>query len=184
MLFFYTQGKYALCETLTFSSGAHHFILCGTSTHMDSLRCCCSVAWLGLTLCDPMDWSVPAFLVLHYLPVCSNSCPLNQWCHPTISSSDSPLLLLPSIFPSIRVFSKELALHLRWPKYWSFSIDPFNEYSGLISRTPLLLYLLMLEKYAATGQWVHESGSHGLLCCCYSLKVVFIQKWWVKLFNE
>ena len=45
------------------------------------------------------------------------------------------LLLLPSIFPSIRVFSKELTLHIRWPKYWSFSfsISPFNEYSGLIS---------------------------------------------------
>ena len=44
-----------------------------------------------------------------------------------------PLLLLPSIFPSIRVFSNELALHVRWPKYWSFSISPSNEYSGLIS---------------------------------------------------
>ena len=46
-----------------------------------------------------------------------------------------PLLLLPSIFPSIRVFSSELVLHIRWPKYWSFSfsISPSNEYSGLIS---------------------------------------------------
>ena len=44
-----------------------------------------------------------------------------------------PLLLLPSIFPSIRVFSKELALCIRWPKYWSFSISPSNEYSELIS---------------------------------------------------
>ena len=45
----------------------------------------------------------------------------------------SPLLLLPSIFPSTRVFSDEFALHIRWPKYWSFSISPSNEYSGLIS---------------------------------------------------
>ena len=44
-----------------------------------------------------------------------------------------PLLLLPSIFPSIRVFSNELALHIPWPKYWSFSNSPSNEYSGLIS---------------------------------------------------
>ena len=46
-----------------------------------------------------------------------------------------PLLLLPSIFPSIRVFSNELALHIRWPKYWSFNfiISPSNEHSGLIS---------------------------------------------------
>ena len=44
-----------------------------------------------------------------------------------------PLLLLPSIFPSIRVFSNESALHFRWPEYWSFNISPSNEYSGLIS---------------------------------------------------
>ena len=44
-----------------------------------------------------------------------------------------PLLLLPSVFPSIRVFSSESVLHIKWPKYWSFSISPSNEYSGLIS---------------------------------------------------
>ena len=44
-----------------------------------------------------------------------------------------PLLLLPSVFPSISVFSNESVLHIRWPKYWSFSISPSNEYSGLIS---------------------------------------------------
>ena len=66
---------------------------------------------------------------------CSNSCPSRQWCHPTISSLCCPFLLLPSIFPSIRVFSSESTLHMRWPKYWSFSasISPSNEYSGLIS---------------------------------------------------
>ena len=46
-----------------------------------------------------------------------------------------PLLLWPSIFPNIRVFSSELVLHIRWPNYWSFSISPSNEYSGLISFT-------------------------------------------------
>ena len=79
---------------------------------------------------------------------CSNSCPLSQWCHLTIHVPGIfrfhwminnkclilcyPLLLLPSIFPSIRVFSKESVLPIRWPKYWSFSyrISPFN--SGLI----------------------------------------------------
>ena len=67
--------------------------------------------------------------------VCSNSYPLSQWCHPAIPSSIYPLLFLPSIFPSIRIFSNKLALPIRWPKYWSFnfSISPFNEYSGLIS---------------------------------------------------
>ena len=65
----------------------------------------------------------------------SNSCPLSQWCHPTISSSVIPFSSYPSIFPSIRVFSNESALPIRWPKYWSFSfnISPSNESSGLIS---------------------------------------------------
>ena len=81
-----------------------------------------------------MDFSTPGFPVLHYLPrvVYSNSCPLSGdainhlilCCH---------LLLLPLIFPSIRVFSNELALLIRWSKYWSFRINPFDKYSGLIS---------------------------------------------------
>ena len=64
-----------------------------------------------------------------------NSCPLSQWYHPTTSSSVHPPFLPPSSFPSIRVFSNESTLHMRWPKYWSFSfsISPSNEYSGLIS---------------------------------------------------
>ena len=64
--------------------------------------------------------------------VCSNWCPLSQWCYPTIFCF--PLLHLPSIFPSIRVFSNESAFHIRWPKNQSFdfSISPYNEYSGLI----------------------------------------------------
>ena len=60
----------------------------------------------------------------------SNSCPPSQWCHPTTSSCRSGLFL-PSIFPSIMVFSSESVLHIRWPKDWSFSfsINPSNEYS-------------------------------------------------------
>ena len=58
-----------------------------------------------------------------------------------------PLLLLPSIFPSIRVFSNESVLHIRWPKYWSFSFgnSPSNEYLGLISFRTDLLDLLSLQ---------------------------------------
>ena len=65
----------------------------------------------------------------------SNSCPSSRWCHPTNHLIlCRPLLLLPSVFPSIRVFSKESVLHIRWPKYWSFSfsISPSSKYSGLI----------------------------------------------------
>ena len=63
-----------------------------------------------------------------------NPCPSSWWCHPAISSCH-PLFLLPSIFPSIRVFSNESALRIRWPKYWSFSFNnsPSNEHPGLIS---------------------------------------------------
>ena len=62
---------------------------------------------------------------------CSNSCPVSQWYHPTISSCH-PLLLLSSTFPSIKIFSKKSVLLIRWPKYWSFSITPYNKYSELI----------------------------------------------------
>ena len=55
--------------------------------------------------------------------ICLNSCPLSQWCYLTISSLCHPLLLLPSIFLSIRVFCNESALHIRWPKYQSFSFS-------------------------------------------------------------
>ena len=77
-------------------------------------------------LCDPMNRSMPG------LPVHPNPCP---W---MVMPSNHlilccPFLLLPSILPSIRVFSNESAFHIRWPKYWSFSISPSNEYSRLIS---------------------------------------------------
>ena len=63
-----------------------------------------------------------------------NPWPLNQWCHPTISSSCHPLLFLPSISPSVRVFPNESALRIRWPKYWSFSynVSRSSEHPGLI----------------------------------------------------
>ena len=67
--------------------------------------------------------------------VCSNSYPWSQWCHLTISSSVAPFSSCPQSFPASRVFSNELALCIKWPKYWSFSFStsPSNEYSGLIS---------------------------------------------------
>ena len=94
------------------------------------------VAQLCPTLCDPMDRSTPGFPVPSPAPgACSNSFPSSQWCHPTILSSVASLLILPSVFPSIRVFSSESVLRIRWPKNWSFSfsISPSNEHSGLIS---------------------------------------------------
>ena len=95
--------------------------------------------------CSVMSDSLQPHRLQHSRPPCpsptprvySYSCTLSRWCHPAISSFvfKLPLLLPPSIFPSIRVFSNELALRIRWPKYWclSFNISPSNEYSGLIS---------------------------------------------------
>ena len=67
--------------------------------------------------------------------VCSNSCPSSQWCHPTISSSAIPFSSCLQSFPASGFFSSQSVLHIRWPKYWSFSfsISPSNEYWGLIS---------------------------------------------------
>ena len=95
----------------------------------------CSVIQLCPTLCNPMDCSTPGFPVLYHLLELAQT--HVHWVGDAIQSSClyHPLLLLPSIFPSIRVFSSELALCIRWSKYWSFSfsISPSNEYSGLIS---------------------------------------------------
>ena len=76
-----------------------------------------------------------------------NSCPLSRWCHLTISVRCCPLLLLPSIFLNIRVFSNVSAFRIRWPKYWSFSfnISPSNEHSGLISFRMDWLNLLAVQ---------------------------------------
>ena len=93
-----------------------------------------SVAKSCPTLCNPMDCSTPVFLVLHYLLVFAQT--HVESVMPSIHLIlCCPLLLLPSIFPSIRIFSNESALPIRWPEYWSFSfsISPSNEYSGLIS---------------------------------------------------
>ena len=92
----------------------------------------CSVTKFCTTLCDPMDCSMPGFPVLYHLPEFAQT--HVHWVgddiHLVLCYS---LLLLPSVFPSIRVFSSESALCIRWPKYWSFSISPSSEYSGLIS---------------------------------------------------
>ena len=77
-----------------------------------------------------------------------------------------PLPLLPSIFPSIRVFSHESTLHIRWPKYWSFSfsISPSNEYSGLISLRMNWLDLLAVQGTLKSLLWHHNSKASILWC--------------------
>ena len=97
--------------------------------------CCCAVTQLCPTLYNSMDCSMPGFSVI-----------TNSWSLLKLMSIESVmpsnhlilchlLLLLSSIFPSISVFSNDSALHIRWPKYWSFgfNISPSNEHLGLIS---------------------------------------------------
>jgi len=97
--------------------------------------CCCSVAKSCLTLCNLKDCSRQVFPVLHYLPEFAQIRVLESVMLSNHLILPHPLLLLPSIFPSIRVFSSESALHIRWPKYrsLSFSISPSSVYSGFIS---------------------------------------------------
>ena len=107
-----------------------------------------SVAQSCPTLCDPMDSSTPGFPVQHQLKEPTQT-PVHQVgdaiqpSHPLY-----PLLLPLSIFPSIRVFSNELAFRIRWPKYWSisFSISPPREYSGLISSRIYWFDLLAVQR--------------------------------------
>ena len=130
--------------------------------------CCCSVAKSCPTLCDIMNCSMPVFSV-HYswslfkvksieLMILSNHLIL---CY--------PLLLLPSVFPSIRVFSSGSALRIRWPKYWnfSFSISPSNEHSGLISFRMDWLDLLAIQGTLKSLLQHHSSKASILRCSAF-----------------
>ena len=121
---------------------------------LNSFYCVCvfhtqfsSVIQSCLTLCDPMDCSTPGLPVHHQLPESTQTHvhffgDVIQPSHP-LSSPSFP----PSIFPSIRVFSNESFLHIKWPKYqsFSFSISPSNEYSGPISFRMNCLDLLAVQ---------------------------------------
>ena len=99
--------------------------------------------------------------------VCSNSCQSRWWSNHLILCC--PLLLLPSIFPSISVFSNESTLHIRWPKYWSFSfsISPSNEYSGLISFRMDWLDLLAVQGTLKSLLQHHSSKTSAVLSFLY-----------------
>ena len=95
-----------------------------------------------------------------------------------------PLLLLPSIFPSIRVFSNESVLHIRWPKYWSFSfnISPSNEYSGLISFRMDWLDLLAVQGTLKSPPILQFKSNNSLApSFLYSPTLISIHDYWKKL---
>ena len=94
-----------------------------------------------------MDCSTPGFPVHHHLPELLKLMSIKSVMPSNHLILCCPLLLLPSIFPNIRVFSNESVFRIRWPKYWSFSlnISPSNEYSGLISLRTDLFDLLAVQ---------------------------------------
>ena len=125
-----------------------------------------SVAQSCLILCDPMNCSTPGLPVHHQLPEFTQTRPLSQWCHLILCS---PLLLLPPIPPSIRVFSNESTLHMRWPKYWSFSfsIIPSKEIPGLISFRMDWLDLLAVQGTLKSLLQHHSSKTSILRCSAF-----------------
>ena len=104
-------------------------------THFCGPSFCCSVAKSCLTLCNPMGCNMSVFPIYHQLLGLAET--HVHWVNDTIQESHLLSSLFPPVFnfPSIRIFSNESVLHIRWPNYWSFSfsISPSNEDSGLIS---------------------------------------------------
>ena len=101
--------------------------------------------------------------------VYSNPCPLSRRCHPAISSSVVPFSSCPQIPPSIRVFSNESTLRMRWPKYWSFSlsISPSNEHPGLISFRMNWLDLLAVQGTLKSLLQHHSSKASNFRCSAF-----------------
>ena len=125
-----------------------------------------SVAQLCPTLCDPMDCGMLGLFVLHHLLELAQT--YVHWVSDAIQPSHplpSPFLL-PSIFPSIRVFSTESTCHIRWRKYWSFcfSESPYNDYSGLISFRTDWLDLLAVQG-TLKGLLQHNNLKASVLQC-------------------
>ena len=128
-----------------------------------------SVTQPCLTLCNPMDCSTPGLPVHHQLPEFTQThiywvSDVIQPSHPLLSPSPPP-----SIFPSIRIFSNESVLHIRWPKYWSFSfsISISNEYSGLISFRIGWLDLLVVQGTLKSLLQHHSSKPSILQCSAF-----------------
>ena len=121
------------------------------------------------TLCNPMNCSTPGLPVHHKLLEFTQTHPIES----VMSSSHlilcRPLLLLPPIPPSIRVFSNESTLRMRWPKYWSFSlsISPSNEYSGLISFRMDWLDLLAVQGTLKSLLQHHSSKASIFRCSAF-----------------
>ena len=125
-----------------------------------------SVAHSCLTLCDPMNHSTPGLPVHHQFSKLMSIESVMPSNHLILCC---PLLLLPSIFPNIRVFSNESALCIRWSKYWSFSfnISPSNEHPGLISFKTDYFHLLAVQGALKSLLQYYSSKASILLCSAF-----------------
>ena len=138
-----------------------------------------SVAQSCPTLCDPMGYSTPGFPVHHQCPEPTQThSPSRQWCQPTISTSGVAFSSNPQ-FPSIRVFSNESVLHIRWPKYWnfSFSISPSSEHSGLILFRIDWLDLLAIQGTLRSHLQHHSSKASVLQHLAFFIVQLSHSKW-------
>ena len=135
----------------------------------------CKISWVQFS-CSVVSYFLQPHGLQHARPPCpsptprvySNSCPLSQWCHPTIWSSVIPFTSRLQSFP-ISVFTNEEVLRIRRPKYWcfSFSISPSNEYSGLISFRMDGFDLLAVQESPETLKSLlqHHSSKASILWC-------------------
>ena len=122
-----------------------------------------------MTLCDPIDCNMPNFPIHHQILELLKLMSIESVMPSTHLILCRPLLLPPSIFPNIRVFSSESVLHIRWPKYWSFSfsISPSDEYSGLISFQIDWLDLLAIQGTLKSLLQHHISKASVLQCVAF-----------------
>ena len=128
--------------------------------------CCCLVAQLCPTLCDPVDCSMPSFPVVHHLPEFAQT-PIH-W----VGVAIQPSHLLTTSSPAFSLsqhqgLSSEPALLIRWPKYWSFSISPSNEYLGLISFRIDWFDLLAVQGNLKSLLQYHSSKASVLQCSAF-----------------
>ena len=153
--------NYFVCCHITIKTDAlfHHWMVSGSHIQFSSVTQSCR------TFCDPMDCSTPGFPASHQLLELAQTHVHHvgyaiQPSHPLSSP-----LLPPSIFPSIRIFSNDSVLCIRWPKYWSFSFSnsPSDEYSGLISFRVDWLDLLAVQG-TLKSLLEHHSSKASILC--------------------
>ena len=132
-----------------------------------------------------MNCSTPGLPVHHRLPEFTQLMSIESLMPSSHRILCRPLLLLPSIFPSIRVFSSEPVLRMRLPKYWSFSISPSNEYSGLTSFRMDWLDLLAVQGTLESSPTPQLKSINTLvLSCLYSTTLTSIHDYWNILRNS